>query len=790
MPHSGDLLIRRLHRRALIAAWTLSVALIAIAAAYARSATPSGARWSASLFVASCATFGLAIVASDLALLRMRAESRSQLALGLSTFANALVLLCVLLILLIPVWGVPIMLWFVLSAPLLLIPLAIPTIPRVLLVLTGLQVHRALGPGRGWRAGLALSPGVVIAGLYPVVSLLYTNWHPAAAAAADGVRAAWKIVGCAETYAADHGGRFPGSLAELGPGNAACLDAQLASGHVSGWSVRLTSGPRPSLIVRERTLPFATHRSFFSDASGVLHASGYTSHDATAADPALSSVTQELSRIHECLERSKASITHQLPASLWALSRWRSPCAVLPDAWWHVGGDSNVAKIRTKFEDRTRQSSIEEVYLYEYHPAFGPGGDVDSADVWARPERYGTTGIRSYLLTPSGAIHATPQDRPATRADPSMARCETYEERGCGVGDLIWTRIVQPRDTAGVREIAPIWQAHFAPPRSGSFWQPPGPFVARNHTIVAMSQAGVYAYGTDGSARWARPDIAVINGGAGQATDGTIYVADSASVLHAVDSHGHDVWRFPLGGPTHLPPLAWRGTIYVARQGSLLGVSSRGQLRWTLPLALPVDMAPARDDGVYVESGDGGLLQHVTADGRVDAYARLDSLRPCPEARDVASPFACSGTFRASLDPTTDHRFAMIPEEIVPRVRDRFVHTAQIRPDGSVVGNWDGTLRVVGPNLSTLWRAPGDGNLEIFRGAVVTGADVAAVTHDWMWGYGVSGFDAGGRERWRARLQADYFSPPAVGRDGVVYVVGINWTLYAVRPPEGLGSVR
>lgn len=44
MPHSGDLLIRRLHRRALIAAETLSVALIAIAAAYARSASPSGER--------------------------------------------------------------------------------------------------------------------------------------------------------------------------------------------------------------------------------------------------------------------------------------------------------------------------------------------------------------------------------------------------------------------------------------------------------------------------------------------------------------------------------------------------------------------------------------------------------------------------------------------------------------------------------------------------------------------------------------------------------------------------
>lgn len=52
------------------------------------------------------------------------------------------------------------------------------------------------------------------------------------------------------------------------------------------------------------------------------------------------------------------------------------------------------------------------------------------------------------------------------------------------------------------------------------------------------------------------------------------------------------------------------------------------------------------------------------------------------------------------------------------------------------------------------------------------------------------GLDSGGRERWLARLRADYFSPPAVDRDGVVYVVGTNWTLYAVRPPKGLGSVR
>src|SRR5207302_4258197 len=111
---------------------------------------------------------------------------------------------------------------------------------RILLLRSAFEVHRVLigvGNPRRWNTGLVLSPVLLTAGISPVLTAAYVNWHPSPSAAEVAVQAERSIQRCAQRFAADHGGRFPADLAALGPRGTNCLDASLAAGNLRGWSV-------------------------------------------------------------------------------------------------------------------------------------------------------------------------------------------------------------------------------------------------------------------------------------------------------------------------------------------------------------------------------------------------------------------------------------------------------------------------------------------------------------------------------------------------------------------------
>src|SRR5207248_216364 len=83
---------------------------------------------------------------------------------------------------------------------------------RVLVIRSAFEVHRVLlagGHAGRWGTGLALSPGLLLVGLSPALAAVYLHWHPAPGPASAAVQAARAIQGCAQRFAADHGGRFP-----------------------------------------------------------------------------------------------------------------------------------------------------------------------------------------------------------------------------------------------------------------------------------------------------------------------------------------------------------------------------------------------------------------------------------------------------------------------------------------------------------------------------------------------------------------------------------------------------
>jgi len=93
----------------------------------------------------------------------------------------------------------------------------------------------------------------------------------------------------------------------------------------------------------------------------------------------------------------------------------------------------------------------------------------------------------------------------------------------------------------------------------------------------------------------------------------------------------------------------------------------------------------------------------------------------------------------------------------------------------------DGALRAVAPDLATRWRVPGfPSSIDYGAVAVTPGGYVVAAS-----GRELSAYDRFGTARWTTDLHGDgWFSRPAVGPSGVLYVVDTKWILHAVRPPD------
>ena len=737
------------------------------------------------------ATLVAALVAADLLLLRVSEGRPEHFPLGLVVPINLVVLAVVSFWSLFPLYGVPTIILLVAERPGIALLWIVPVVARVLLIRSAFDVHGVLTeaghPGR-WRTGLAASPALLLGGLSPALAVVWVNWHPGAPAAAPAVQAARAIERCARRFAADSSGRFPIALSELGPSGSGCLDAAVAGGHVPGWSVTFHGGRRLTLLVRERGLPLATYRSYLSDESGVLRSAGYARRDATTADPVLANVTVELQQLRDCMTRLRQTSSRRLPGSLWSMSQWRSRCYVLNDARWRVDGDSNVAEIRTRFRDNG--SIYEEQYRYIYLPYAAPDGRIDSAAIAARPAVYGVTGVRSYVLAPSGEIRATPRDRPALPTDPPIVECESYSLSACQRTATSWTTVKPPADSVTVPAVGTLWQVALATrPASGSFTRPPAPLITRAGLIVATGQMGTFAYSADGTKRWSRRDLGVGQGGAAAGPAGTILVADSTGTVHALDRAGRDVWSARLGVPTHLQPVVAGNTIYVAGDHALFALTPTGDVRWRRALAgLADDLVAARDGGIYVDLwGDHNVLEHLTADGRADAVAPRDSLRPCAGAEGGggggggSSLDACAGGVRARLDPESRRRFALIQEELTPHVRDELLWLWQLDRDGTAFVVSDGALRAVGRDRATRWRVPPGPATPLDRdGFTVTPGGYVVVET----GRKLTAFDRIGTACWRADLPSGaLYSRPAADAAGIVYVVGTDWMLYAVRPP-------
>jgi len=739
------------------------------------------------------------LVASDLATALIPPGAALQFALGIAVPLNLLLLAVVTLIALFPAWyGAPLI--FLLAAlPALLLTFVIAYGARVLVYRSMLEVHRVLDePGRAgtraWGAGLLAAPFVLAIGCSPIVANRYVDWHPTAPPAAPAVHVAWAIEACAQRYAAAHAGTFPPTLNELGPSGTRCLTRLPMEGRVDGWRVLWRGVGQPQLVIREHVHPFATYRSYSIDQSGTLRGSGYASRDAGAHDPAIASPPRRLQQIRECMQRLLRS-GRRLPTSLYGMYLLRANCPILDGAVWNVGGDSNVAETRVRFVD-TPQSEFYEVYRYAYRPWLNSDGGVDSAVVTARPSSYGTTGLRSYSLTPDGSVRATPEDRAANEHDPAVPLCASSAAYACAESPVPTNQGISTLAAAFVR-VQPTWKVTLAAvARSNASAAAPTLLVTRDDVVVVTGRMGTFAYDATGVKQWERPDIEPRVAGATAAADGVVII-DSAATLHALDTSGRERWRAPVGISQWLPPVVLHGMTYVGGGRALTAFTPRGDRAFTATVdGFIEDAAGAADGGIYLFVDGPPRLEHFTKAGVRDATVAADSLTHCSAGERGPSLTACSRsapTFHARLDRGGASRFlhSRLPMGQAP-LPLHFLRASQINAKGTAFVVDYEQLRAIAPDSSQRWdiaRATEVPSDEV-SGAVVTPAgDVAFVvsrltnltTLEWS----LDAYDDEGAPRWTAILPGrPMYSRPALGRRGMLYIVSSDWVLIAFQSPR------
>jgi len=252
---------------------------------------------------------------------------------------------------------------------------------------------------------------------------------------------------CAFLYAKLHPDTgFPENAMQMGPGGSACLTAEQAAGNPQGYSFHYAAeksagSARYDRFTAATQLDMQHHYdAALMDEKGiyVLGHSAVEQKSMVSADqiswdsPGMykqpwNVTAWMLPRIEVCSNLLlKESPSSEYPLALVAiLSVKEKPndpdCLKLfgsrPDLVLQAAANSN------RVEDHG--------YILDYEPARDSSGKVVHFGVSLRPKNFGQDGVRSYFMDDSGVIHATPEDRPATAADPEAMTCESVLAEVC-----------------------------------------------------------------------------------------------------------------------------------------------------------------------------------------------------------------------------------------------------------------------------------------------------------------------------------------------------------------------
>ena len=285
---------------------------------------------------------------------------------------------------------------------------------------------------------------------------------------------------------------------------------------------------------------------------------------------------------------------------------------------------------------------------------------------------------------------------------------------------------------------------------------------------------------------WSRPKTSgevLIGAGVAIGADGTIYVGwndypSQTSHWYALSPQGGILWTVDVPGRTlwGMPAIGADGTLYFGSSmglgdsvaGSLVAVDPGGSIRWILDGLDRTSSSPAigPDGTIYVAGG-----RHVHA---VDPRGEIRWTYEISPGIFLSSPAVASdGTIYVGGDDLALHA---INRDGSPRwtfkTRNLIRAPASIGADGTIyVASYDGRLYAVDPDGSERWgvvvRRTPEGSLARVASPPSIGPDGAI----YVLGDGLFAINPGGSIRWHFHTgTSGYRTTPILGADGTVYL--------------------
>jgi len=319
------------------------------------------------------------------------------------------------------------------------------------------------------------------------------------------------------------------------------------------------------------------------------------------------------------------------------------------------------------------------------------------------------------------------------------------------------------------------------------------PSYQAQSAVVALDGGNIRAYSTTGTSMWNFFSGGRISPYVTRSREGTSYFSRTNGTLIAINRAGRELWRRGMDGPLSAGAITgWDGRIFAPTNGKIYCYTASGNLLWFKVLDSAFLTPPAADrDGGIIFSLNNNHVYRVDPFGNVQTWrlsntpAVLLSLKYNNSSHHNITVLYTDGSMQ-ELGNSEDwflSAFNTAQPSALPRLSARPLAAAQ-REDKIAVITSDGRISLVSmTERRILWT--GDSHIrEIINnsGNPVPEAEmqfdergIYALSKD-----GATGFTHDGRRLWLSYLN-NAAAVPAFGNDGVLYMGGADWILYAYK---------
>lgn len=303
------------------------------------------------------------------------------------------------------------------------------------------------------------------------------------------------------------------------------------------------------------------------------------------------------------------------------------------------------------------------------------------------------------------------------------------------------------------------------------------PLLAPDGTLYTVSAPGTtYAISHTGALQWQHDASGIVRHTPTRSPDsGRLFVADSASLLTALEPDGTVAWATQQRSPVHGRPIYHRDTVYTVNMvGDVQAFdATTGAVQWSRELAQDTtSLALASDGTLLVGTAEGHVLKLNPEDGTTRWQSEnLGGLWVAPV------PNTSGGAYIVTVDGWVTALDAEGRIRWQTSLGAAVIAPPLVGEQGTLaVAARDGTLTTLATDDGrVLWRfATGSSDLKAPPAQGADGTYYLGTDDERL-----LVLDREGTLQWQAYLRGAVVAPPVIGADGTLYVATAGGRLYA-----------